>query len=77
VDVLSGEKSLIVLDNCEHLIDAVASVVDELLDALPDVTIVATSRRRLDVDGEQVFAVPPWATDTAGDEPADALALLL
>ena len=77
VDVLSGEKSLIVLDNCEHLIDAVASVVDELLDALPDVTIVATSRRRLDVDGEQVFAVPPLATDTADDEPADALALLL
>ncbi|SIR64778.1 LuxR C-terminal-related transcriptional regulator [Microbacterium sp. RURRCA19A] len=77
VDVLSGEKSLIVLDNCEHLIDAVASLVDELLDALPDVTIVATSRRRLDVDGEQVFAVPPLTTDAAGDEPADALALLL
>ncbi|CAH0235833.1 LuxR C-terminal-related transcriptional regulator [Microbacterium sp. Bi128] len=77
IDVLSGETALIVLDNCEHLIDAVASVVDDLLDALPRVTIVATSRRRLDVDGEQVFAVPPLTTDAAGDEPADAVALLV
>lgn len=70
-DVLAETPSLVVLDNCEHLIDAVAAFADELLDAVPNLTILATSRRRLDVDGEQVFAVPPLSlTD-------DALALLL
>lgn len=77
VDVLADDRTLLLLDNCEHLIDAVASLVDELLDALPQVTIVATSRRRLDVDGEQVFPVPPLATDDTDGEPAEAVALLL
>jgi predicted ATPase/DNA-binding NarL/FixJ family response regulator len=77
VDVLSDETALLVLDNCEHVIDAAASVVDELLDALPSLTVVATSRRRLDVDGEQVFPVPPLGTETAGDEPAEAVELLV
>ncbi|WP_295855611.1 LuxR C-terminal-related transcriptional regulator [uncultured Microbacterium sp.] len=77
VDALQDDPVLLVLDNCEHVIDAVASVVDEMLDALPQLTVLATSRRRLDVDGEQVFAVPPLGTDAVGEEPAEAVALLL
>ncbi|WZH36833.1 MAG: LuxR C-terminal-related transcriptional regulator [Microbacterium enclense] len=77
VDTLTDETALLVLDNCEHVIDAAASVVDDLLDALPRMTIVATSRRRLDVDGEQVFPVPPLGTEAVGDEPAEAVELLL
>ncbi|MDQ1204867.1 LuxR C-terminal-related transcriptional regulator [Microbacterium sp. SORGH_AS_0862] len=76
-DVLSDTPSLVVLDNCEHLIDAVAAFADELLDAVPQLTILATSRRRLDVDGEQVFAVPPLSLADDASHPSDALALLL
>lgn len=77
VDVLGGSHCVIVLDNCEHLIDAVAAFVDELLDALPVLTVVATSRRRLELDGEQVFPVPPLDVDSADDGPAEAVELLV
>lgn len=76
-DVLRDTPSLVVLDNCEHLIDAVAVFADELLDAVPQLTILATSRRRLDIDGEQVFAVPPLSLADDASHPSDALALLL
>ncbi|MDR6199628.1 putative ATPase/DNA-binding NarL/FixJ family response regulator [Microbacterium sp. SORGH_AS428] len=76
-DVLAETPSLVVLDNCEHLIDAVAVFADELLDAVPQLTILATSRRRLDVDGEQVFAVPPLSLTDDASRPSDALALLM
>lgn len=80
VDALSPGPSLLVLDNCEHVLDAVASLVDELLDAAPRLTVLATSRRRLDVDGERVFPVPPLSVDGDGagdaDGASEALALL-
>lgn len=84
VDVLGEGPALLVLDNCEHLIDAVAALVDDLLDAMPELSILATSRRRLELDGEQAFAVPPLSIDpppavenaTAG-EPSEAVALLV
>ncbi|WP_344231153.1 hypothetical protein [Microbacterium binotii] len=75
-DVLAETPALVVLDNCEHLIDAAAAFADELLDAVPQLTILATSRRRLDVDGEQVFAVPPLSLTDNTSRPSDALALL-
>ncbi|MEV7694325.1 LuxR C-terminal-related transcriptional regulator [Microbacterium sp. NPDC089189] len=77
VDLLSDTPAIVVFDNCEHLIDAVSAFADELLDAVPGLTIVATSRRRLDVDGEQVFAVPPLSLAEETTAPSDAVALLL
>ncbi|MEP6843766.1 MAG: LuxR C-terminal-related transcriptional regulator [Pseudolysinimonas sp.] len=74
---LSRTPTVLVLDNCEHLIDAAAGFVDELLNAVPGLTVIATSRRPLELDGERVFAVPPLSTSAQGTATlADAVALL-
>ena len=55
-----GRRSmLLVLDNCEHLVGACATLVDGLLRACPAVRVLATSRERLRVDGEVAWRVPP------------------
>ncbi len=55
-----GDKGLLlVLDNCEHLIDAVATLAETLLAYCPHTTIVATSRESLRIQGEHVWRVPP------------------
>ena len=56
---LGGARVLIVLDNCEHVVDAVADLVAPLLRAGPDVRILATSQLPLGVDGEQVYVIDP------------------
>jgi predicted ATPase/class 3 adenylate cyclase len=57
IALLGGEKTLLVVDNCEHLVDSVAEVVDALTVSCPNVSVVATSREALDIDGEHVAAV--------------------
>ncbi|PTR30191.1 putative ATPase [Rhodococcus sp. OK519] len=59
VDHLADRNVLLVLDNCEHLVDAAAKLVDELLRECPSVRVVATSREPLGVGGEAVLRVPP------------------
>ncbi|TDD81048.1 ATP-binding protein [Actinomadura rubrisoli] len=63
VDVLAeflpGRRLLLVLDTCEHLLDACALLADVLLAASPELRILATSRRTLNVEGEAVLTVPP------------------
>ncbi|HUP21857.1 MAG TPA: hypothetical protein VNB06_02840, partial [Thermoanaerobaculia bacterium] len=54
---LSRSRSLILLDNCEHLIDATADLAAAILARAPDVTVVATSRELLGVSGEVVFGL--------------------
>lgn len=78
VDRLGRAPSLLVLDNCEHLLDAAASFVDLLLDTVPDLTVLATSRHSLGLYHEQVVPVPPLTLDpvTGGDLP-EAVALLV
>jgi len=56
---LARGRSLLILDNCEHVVDAVAGFVERLLAACPTVTVLATSRERLSVPGERVVAVGP------------------
>jgi predicted ATPase/class 3 adenylate cyclase len=64
-----GERSiLLVLDNCEHVLDAAATLVDGLLDGGHRVRVLATSREALDVAGEQVVHVLPLAWSTEGDD---------
>ncbi len=65
---LSGSPGLLVVDNCEHVIDAAAAVVDALATACPELRIVATSREALAVDGEQVVNVRPLPITTAAVE---------
>ena len=52
-------KLLLILDNCEHLINESASLANALLKAAPDIRIIATSRQALHVPGEQTFPVLP------------------
>ena len=59
---LASEKALLVLDNCEHLVEACASLADNLLVACPELKILATSREPLHVAGETSFMVPSLAT---------------
>lgn len=61
---------LIVLDNCEHLIDAVAALADALLDGSADVRILATSREPLRISGEEVYTLAPLAIPTARPDAA-------
>jgi predicted ATPase/DNA-binding SARP family transcriptional activator len=67
VDQLRGASTLIVLDNCEHLSEAAAEVAARLLEACPDVRILATSREILGVPGETVVAVPPLSLPDSAD----------
>ena len=61
LDFLRGKKLLLVLDNCEHLIEACASLSSSLLGKNSGLTILATSREVLGTAGEKVFRVPSLA----------------
>jgi predicted ATPase/class 3 adenylate cyclase len=61
IDFLSMREVLLVIDNCEHVIDACASLVDEILERCPGVSVLATSREALDLQGEQTYPVAPLA----------------
>ena len=58
VDYLREKKVLLVLDNCEHLVDATSRLTSTLLDSYPRLTVLATSREALDVAGEINWPVP-------------------
>lgn len=71
-DVLRRERMLLVLDNCEHVLDGAAILVEGLLSSVERLVVVATSRERLAVDGEHVF--PVTTLDCGGGAgPATAL----
>ena len=57
VHYVSGKRLLLMLDNCEHLVEATAVVVDALLQASDDVRVLATSRESLGIAGERLFAL--------------------
>jgi DNA-binding SARP family transcriptional activator len=59
VDVIGSKNLLVVLDNCEHLVEAAAQLVDVLLDSCPQLRVLATSREPLGVEGEVLWRVPP------------------
>src|SRR5437588_4789090 len=56
---LRAEDLLLVMDNCEHLLEAAAELVSEVLAHAPGVRVIATSREPLSVQGEHVVPVPP------------------
>lgn len=64
-DFLRDRDLLLVLDTCEHLVDACAMFADVLLRSTASVTVLATSRQPLDVPGEHVFTVAPLGTADA------------
>jgi predicted ATPase/DNA-binding SARP family transcriptional activator len=62
---LRAKTSLVILDNCEHLIDASAALVETLLRACPNLHIVASSRETLGIPGEMIFRVPSLSVPDA------------
>jgi predicted ATPase/class 3 adenylate cyclase len=64
---LERRDVLLVLDNCEHLIDAAAGLVKTLLGASPQVRVLATSRESLNVPGEVSWPVPPLTLPASDD----------
>lgn len=71
---LKDRHLLLILDNCEHLLDACAQIADSIQRSCPRVHVVATSREPLSIPGEQVFRVPSLSTpDPKKNESADSL----
>ncbi len=58
LDYARSRQMLLVLDNCEHLVETCAQLAEKLLHASPGLRILATSREALEIPGEQVFLVP-------------------
>src|SRR5829696_4757006 len=58
-EVLRDRELLLLVDNCEHLLEATAHLVDSLLDSCPHLSILATSREAIGVEGESRWLVPP------------------
>ena len=75
VDYLRTKRLLVVLDNCEHVAEAVNVLVSAVLARTTDVDVLATSRRRLGVDGEHLVAVEPLPTPPAGTAGGPAVIL--
>ena len=80
IDYLRYKQLVLVLDNCEHLVDACATLVDTLLRSCPKLKILASSRESLGIAGETVFRVPSLAVpelreapDSTGAPPAAGL----
>ena len=65
-EVTRRDRCLLVLDNCEHVLDETAALAEVLLGETEHVTMLATSRVRLAVDGEQLCVVPPLSCELAG-----------
>ncbi|MGQ0603894.1 MAG: ATP-binding protein, partial [Anaerolineales bacterium] len=74
-DVLRPKSVLLVLDNCEHVIQACAELAETLLRACPNLKLLATSREALNIAGETVFSVPSLSLpDTHHSVDASAVA---
>jgi predicted ATPase/DNA-binding SARP family transcriptional activator len=69
---LSRGPALLVLDNCEHLLPALATAVRDLLESVPSLVCLATSRRRLEAPGERTVALGPLPTPH-GNAPPELL----
>jgi non-specific serine/threonine protein kinase len=64
-----SSSTLIIVDNCEHLVKAVAPVIHRLLKECPKIRVIATSREPLAISGEFAYLVPPMEWDLKGEEP--------
>ncbi|MGH3252886.1 MAG: helix-turn-helix transcriptional regulator [Trebonia sp.] len=74
-DALRPRTMVLVLDNCEHLLETCARLCQRLLAAAPDLYLLATSREPLRVAGETIWPVPPLAVASADGSAADAVRL--
>jgi predicted ATPase/DNA-binding CsgD family transcriptional regulator len=70
IDAIRPKRLLLLLDNCEHLVDACAELADTLLGACPSLWILATSRQPLGIAGETTLRVPSLALSPGLDVPS-------
>ncbi len=68
-DFLRDREMLLLMDNCEHLVEAAARLVDSLLEACPRLRVLATSREALGVEGELRWLVSPLSVPGSADAP--------
>ena len=73
ISYLSRRRMLLLIDNCEHVVDAAAGLIDELLGRCPDVTVIATSREALAVPDEVQVTVGPLEVAPDGTPAAHVL----
>jgi predicted ATPase/DNA-binding CsgD family transcriptional regulator len=71
---LAGRDGLLVLDNCEHVVDGVRACVERIVAGCPDVTVLATSRTRLLLPYERVYVVPGLSVVGGGGDAVDLFA---
>lgn len=76
-EYLGNKELLLVLDNCEHVVDACAQLATKLLAAVPGVRILAASRHVLGVEGEHLLPVPPLSLPHSDGAGADSEAVAL
>ncbi|MEV6767781.1 BTAD domain-containing putative transcriptional regulator [Nocardia sp. NPDC051030] len=73
-EALASRPMLLILDNCEHLIDAVAEVVADLVGITGQLTVLTTSRSPLEITAEAVYPLPPLTIDPDGSPATDLFA---
>ncbi|MEX2395106.1 MAG: tetratricopeptide repeat protein, partial [Actinomycetota bacterium] len=74
---LRMSKALLVIDNCEHVVDGAAAFVDRILRSCERVQVLATSREALSVEGETTWSVPPLSVASKGGETVSSDAMRL
>lgn len=79
VGALARRTCLLLVDNCEHLLDATADLVDRLLATGPSVTVLATSREALAIEGERIVPVAPLSVpeETSDVDASEAVRLFV
>jgi non-specific serine/threonine protein kinase len=70
-NALRSKQVMLVLDNCEHVIDAATQMAESLLRANPAARVIATSREPLRAEGEWVYQVPPLAVPAEGSSDSE------
>ncbi|MEE9247073.1 MAG: tetratricopeptide repeat protein [Dehalococcoidia bacterium] len=73
-DYLEDKSTLLILDNCEHMVDGCAEFATSLLQRAPNVRVLATSREALGIAGETVHRVPSLSVPDSPQSPMEALA---
>jgi predicted ATPase/class 3 adenylate cyclase len=68
LDYLRLKQLLLILDNCEHLVEASAQIANEVLQACPQLKVIASSREALGIDGETVYRVPSLSLPDASSK---------
>ncbi len=67
VDWCFGRRMLLILDNCEHVLDPISELASAIMSSCPTVTVLATSREPLGVPGEQVIRIPSLDSDQSAE----------